>query len=52
MTGFGDVQTESEVAAAGFDAHILKPIDFPALLELLREAAARFPRVRQIVEAD
>jgi two-component system CheB/CheR fusion protein len=46
MTGFGDVQTESEVADAGFDEHLLKPLDFHALLEILQRVAVRIGEPR------
>ncbi len=41
MTGFGDTETESRIERAGFGSCVLKPVDFPALLALLREAVER-----------
>jgi CheY-like chemotaxis protein len=35
VTGYGQVSDRERTAAAGFDAHIVKPVDVPHLLELI-----------------
>lgn len=39
MTGFGDSETSRQVAEAGFEAHLIKPVAVRELLELLDRAA-------------
>ncbi len=41
LTGFGDPETEVQVQKAGFSKHLLKPIDFDALLRLLQQIARK-----------
>ena len=36
VTGFGDAGSAEEVKSAGFDAHLIKPVDFRVLLTQLR----------------
>jgi PAS domain S-box-containing protein len=36
LTGFGDPGIKEEAAQAGFDGHIVKPVDIDALAEILR----------------
>jgi CheY-like chemotaxis protein len=38
VTGHGDEDIRQRILKAGFDAHLLKPVDFDALGELLRPA--------------
>jgi signal transduction histidine kinase/ActR/RegA family two-component response regulator len=40
LTGRGQASDRRGSAAAGFDAHLVKPVDFDALLEWVRDAAA------------
>jgi two-component system CheB/CheR fusion protein len=40
QTGWGQEEDRQASAAAGFDAHLVKPVDTPALLRLLDERAA------------
>jgi len=35
VTGYGQMSDRERTAAAGFDAHIVKPVDVPHLLELV-----------------
>ena len=35
LTGWGDEQTREKTAQAGFDAHLVKPVDFEALFKWL-----------------
>ncbi len=35
QTGWGDLETRRQTAAAGFDHHLTKPVDLEALLSLL-----------------
>ncbi|SAK89617.1 PAS/PAC sensor hybrid histidine kinase [Caballeronia hypogeia] len=41
MTGFGQVGDKERSAQAGFDAHLVKPVDFAELDRLLEKVAAR-----------
>jgi signal transduction histidine kinase len=41
MTGWGDREAQNKVRAAGFDRHLVKPIDEAGLQEALHAAAAR-----------
>jgi CheY-like chemotaxis protein len=40
LTGYGQASDRERALEAGFDAHMVKPVDFPALLELLRRLTA------------
>lgn len=39
VTGYGQKQDRDEALAAGFDRHMVKPVDAPGLLKLLTEVA-------------
>jgi CheY-like chemotaxis protein len=41
MTGFGNEDDKRRTRAAGFDAHLTKPVELDALITLLNEARAR-----------
>lgn len=41
MTGFGNEEDKRRTRAAGFDAHLTKPVELDALVALLNEARAR-----------
>ncbi|NML42334.1 PAS domain S-box protein [Ramlibacter sp. G-1-2-2] len=41
MTGFGNEDDKRRTRAAGFDAHLTKPVELDALITLLTEARAR-----------
>ena len=41
MTGFGNEEDKRRTRAAGFDAHLTKPVELEALVTLLNEARAR-----------
>lgn len=41
MTGFGQDSDKERSAQAGFDAHLVKPVDFDVLDRLLEEVAKR-----------
>jgi CheY-like chemotaxis protein len=41
VTGYGQDEDRQKSAAAGFDRHLLKPIDFAELGMLLNDLAAR-----------
>jgi hypothetical protein len=41
MTGFGSQDDKRRTAAAGFDGHLIKPVDLDALLALLNQARER-----------
>jgi PAS domain S-box-containing protein len=41
LTGWGQEDDRRRSAEAGFDAHVVKPIEFPAIEELCRRARAR-----------
>jgi CheY-like chemotaxis protein len=43
VTGYSAPQDRARSLAAGFDHHLVKPVDFDALTDLLREYAARMP---------
>ena len=38
LTGYGDPETTRELAAAGFDDHLVKPVDLHTLQSLIRSA--------------
>jgi len=44
LTGYGDPRHRREAAAAGFDAHLVKPVTLERLLEVLERASRREPR--------
>lgn len=44
LTGYGQAEDIKRGRAAGFDAHLLKPVDLPALNEILASQCARQPR--------
>lgn len=35
VTGYGQVTDREQTEAAGFDAHIVKPVDVPALISVI-----------------
>ena len=39
VTGYGQMQDRALASAAGFDHHLVKPVEFKALQELLRTTA-------------
>ena len=41
LTGFGTADDERRSREAGFAAHLTKPVDFPALEDLIRRVAAK-----------
>lgn len=41
LTGYGQREDRQAVSDAGFDAHMIKPVDFDKLLKLLRSQAAK-----------
>jgi PAS domain S-box-containing protein len=41
MTGFGNEEDKRRTRAAGFDAHLTKPVELEALVKLLNEARTR-----------
>ena len=41
LTGWGSAADRARTAAAGFHAHLTKPVDFDALLDILKETAAK-----------
>ncbi len=41
LTGFGDSGIMEETVRAGFDGHIVKPVDIDALAEILRSTGNR-----------
>jgi CheY-like chemotaxis protein len=44
MTGFGNEEDKRRTRAAGFDAHMTKPVELDTLMGLLKEARERlFP---------
>jgi CheY-like chemotaxis protein len=43
MTGFGNEEDKRRTRAAGFDAHLTKPVELDALVTLLNEARGRKP---------
>jgi CheY-like chemotaxis protein len=43
LTGYGQREDREAARRAGFDTHLVKPVDFDALLGLLRERAAGRP---------
>ena len=46
LTGFGQENDKRRSKEAGFDFHLVKPVDFTALNLVLGEAAARRPKSR------
>jgi two-component system CheB/CheR fusion protein len=44
VTGYGQSGDRQRALAAGFDAHLVKPIDPPRLLEVIERLQARGPR--------
>ncbi len=44
LTGFGGTAIKDEAARAGFDGHIVKPVDIDALAEILKLARHQAPR--------
>jgi CheY-like chemotaxis protein len=45
MTGFGNEEDKRRTRAAGFDAHLTKPVELDALVSLLNEARSRAGKV-------
>lgn len=43
LTGYGQSSDQREIAAAGFEAHLVKPIDVRQLLQIIAERLARKP---------
>jgi len=41
VTGYGRKEDRALTAQAGFDAHLVKPVDIPALEEMLRDYCAQ-----------
>ena len=41
LTGYGQREDRDEARQAGFDAHLVKPVDFEVLFTLLRAQAAK-----------
>ena len=41
MTGFGNDEDKRRTRAAGFDAHLTKPVELEALMALMAEAKER-----------
>ena len=41
LTGYGRAEDRELSAAVGFDAHLVKPVDFAALSHVLQEATGR-----------
>jgi CheY-like chemotaxis protein len=41
LTGYGQREDREAACRAGFDTHLVKPVDFDALLELLRGRSPR-----------
>lgn len=46
LTGYGDVEDRERTAAAGFDVHLVKPVETAALAQLLAQRAAADPASR------
>jgi len=44
VTGWGQAEDRRRSAAAGFDAHLVKPVEFAELIQLLAELAGGRPR--------
>jgi signal transduction histidine kinase/DNA-binding response OmpR family regulator len=49
VTGYGQVSDRERTLAAGFDAHVVKPVDMPHLLSLLDQLLASAPVIRREV---
>jgi signal transduction histidine kinase len=47
VTGYGQVSDREKTRAAGFDAHVVKPVDVPGLISLLEHLLAERPMVVQ-----
>ena len=43
LTGWGDDRSKSDSAEAGIDVHLIKPVDFTLLLDLIRERVPPAP---------
>ncbi|HSV47174.1 MAG TPA: PAS domain S-box protein [Ramlibacter sp.] len=41
LTGYGSEEDKARARAAGFDAHLIKPVELPAMVALLEDAQAR-----------
>jgi two-component system, sensor histidine kinase len=41
LTGYGQREDRDEARRAGFDTHLVKPVDFEVLFTLLRAQAAK-----------
>jgi PAS domain S-box-containing protein len=48
MTGFGNADDKGRTRAAGFDAHLTKPVELEVLVNLLKEAQTRVQRLGQV----
>jgi PAS domain S-box-containing protein len=48
MTGFGNADDKGRTRAAGFDAHLTKPVELEVLVNLLKEAQTRVERLGQV----
>ena len=44
VTGWGQAEDRRRSLAAGFDAHLVKPVDFPEVRALCEEVSARIAR--------
>jgi CheY-like chemotaxis protein len=46
MTGYGSQDDQRRTQDAGFDAHLIKPVELDALIQLLNDARARAAQAR------
>jgi CheY-like chemotaxis protein len=46
LTGWGQDSDRERIASAGFDRHLLKPVDIAELTQALSRLSAGFPGVR------
>jgi CheY-like chemotaxis protein len=46
MTGYGSQDDKRRTEDAGFDAHLIKPVELDALIKLLNDARARAAQAR------
>ena len=52
LTGYGQREDRAAARNAGFDAHLVKPVDFQALMTLLRSHAAKQSNAEQLEPGD
>jgi PAS domain S-box-containing protein len=43
ITGYGQAADREQARAAGFDHHLVKPVDFPSVEEILAQISKQFP---------